>query len=212
VTEDLPASDGVESRLVRAIDASLDGTPVAILHVGINGALIEHYGRVNGQPAVLRFSWEEERIEVRCSVGASELQDALSDREQRVIFHTELKFEEADPALARALASYEQRVREARQANLEGQPGASPEAIDDLGRPLRERRIGYISCTFRDGVWRRIETRSPEQPLHGFTVAAHESEEQLQLLRMAWEEADADGRRLLREFAAASLAGEPGNG
>jgi hypothetical protein len=158
VTEDLPASDGVESRLVRAIDASLDGTPVAILHVGINGALIEHYGRVNGQPAVLRFSWEEERIEVRCSVGAS------------------------------------------------------PEAIDDLGRPLRERRIGYISCTFRDGVWRRIETRSPEQPLHGFTVAAHESEEQLQLLRMAWEEADADGRRLLREFAAASLAGEPGKG
>jgi hypothetical protein len=50
-----------------------------------------------------------------------------------------------------------------------------------------------------------VETRSPDQPLYGFTVAAHEPEEQIDLLRLAWEEADAEGRRLLRDFAAASI-------
>jgi hypothetical protein len=46
---------------------------------------------------------------------------------------------------------------------------------------------------------------SPDQPLNGFTVAAHEEEGQLRLLRLAWEEADADGRKLLRQFAAESI-------
>ena len=190
---------------MRAIDAGLDDQKVMILDLSKNHAVVEHAFRVDPGVHRLSFDWENERIDLDCRIASSQLQDELSDREQRLIYHSTCVLEGDTAALERACATYAQRLEEAQEANSLGFPEVAEESIDDIGRPLRERRIGYVSCILRDGTWRRVETRSPDQPLYGFTVAAHEPEEQIRLLRLAWEEADAEGRRLLREFAAASI-------
>lgn len=48
-------------------------------------------------------------------------------------------------------------------------------------------------------------TASGEQPPDGFTISAAETEDQVTLLQLAYEESDEDERNALREFAAVSL-------
>lgn len=191
--------------LVEPISARLDSREVTVLDLGADGALIEHAFRLTGDERRLTFEFEGERLELVCRVVEAKLQGALSDREQRLVFHTVVEFDGDRAALDRALAQYAVRLTDALQANSEGVSDGTREFIDDVGRALRDRTLGYVSYVLRDGQWRRFETMSPEQPLYGFTVAAHEDEDQLRLLRLAYEEADGEGRKLLRQFAAASI-------
>lgn len=193
-------------RLVRAIDARLNDEKAVILDLSRERALIEHAFRLSRDQYQLSFEWEGEPHALHGNVVSTTFQDALSDREQRLIYHTTLEFTGERASLERAFGAYEHRLVEAQEANSAGVVSERQESIDDVGRPVRDRSVGYVSCIFRDGKWRRSETRSRDQPLYGFTVAAHESEEHLRLLQLAYEEADAEGRRLLREFAAASVS------
>lgn len=192
--------------LVKPLVGRLDGKDVAVLDLGPNGALIEHRDRLSGGETRLAFEFEGERIDIICRVGGSRLQEKLSDREQRLVYHSAVEFPGERQALHRALATHERRLTELQEANVAG-TGADPDPTAMYGRALRERSVGYVSYVLRDGRWRRFETMSPEQPLYGFTVAAHQDDDRLELLRMAYEEADAEGRRLLRQFAAASVEG-----
>jgi hypothetical protein len=193
------------STLTQTLHATLDGRDVVVLNIDTAGALLEHGFRLQGDQPIFRFEWHGENGQLKSRAAESQLQGLLSDREQRMIYHTRIEFSGDTSALRRALAAHEARLEQAREANSSGLPQPDGEEIEDLGATLRARRIGYVSFVLRDGVWSRFDTMSPDQPLNGFTVAAHEEEGQLRLLRLAWEEADADGRKLLRQFAAESI-------
>ena len=192
----------------QGIPAQLDGKEVVILDIDATSALIEHSFQLVAPLSNLRFDWlgEEIRIEVRTI--SSQLQGLLSDREQRLIYHTGVAFSGDSEALHRALHAREERRARALEANSSGIEQPASEPVEDVGALLRARRIGYVAHVLRDGKWRRFETMSPDQPLTGFTVAAHEDEGQLNLLRLAYEEADGEGRKLLRQFAAESIKNE----
>ena len=192
--------------LTQSISALLGARECALLTVDEAGALVEHPFRLEQRENRLRFEWYGEKIDLTALAGASELQEKLSDREQRLIYHTPFTFATRSDALRRALLVHAARIEQAREANSAGEPDTSTDSIDDVGTVLRERRLGFVSFVLRNGEWRRYDTMSPDQPLNGFTVAIYETEDQLRLLRLAYEEADPEGRALLRQFAAESIA------
>lgn len=200
------------SLLIDAIGGRLDGQPVTILAIDESGAVVEHsIANLVSPPAHrLQFVWEGEEIDLSCRVEAeSVLQDLRSDERQKLTWHVKLVIE-ADSdrtALLRARDSWRRKLQKSQEDNLMGASAAElpSAAMLSVGQAFRAHKYGYIAFVFRNGQWSSRESRSPEQPWDGFTVAAFESEQQIQLLKLAYEEADREGRELLRRFAAASL-------
>jgi len=197
--------------LTEPIVARLDGQAVLILDADERSVLIEH-SMSDLDVAVdhhLQFTWEGETIDVRCRLGTSILQDLLSDRLEQLTWHARAAVDTAtDPApFQRALAAYRMRIDDAQRANLvgdlEGEPASA--VMVGAGKALRQHKPGFRAFILRGGGWTSRPTRSPEQPLDGFTVAEYEDEQQVAILKLAFEEADREGRDLIRKFAAASL-------
>jgi hypothetical protein len=120
-----------------------------------------------------------------------------------------VRFLERSDALADFIAGYEEQIRRAEEANAEGDAARNvidgDRMLSDLGSAARSMQT-FLRCQFRAGSWRREGTAIRDQPSDGFTVSASETEDQIQLLQLAYEESDERERRLLREFAAASLS------
>jgi hypothetical protein len=197
--------------LNEAIAGRLDGQAVTILDIDAAGLLVEHSISGLASPPLrrLQFRWENEEIEVFCSVESSVLQDLLSDRRQKVTWHARMQFDRSSDlsALQRAFDACHLRVMEAQHANLGAIAALEPasEAMLRIGSPVRGHKPGYLACLYRGGKWSTRESRSPDQPLDGFTIAEFEDEHQIRILMKAYEEADRQGRDLIRQFAAASL-------
>jgi hypothetical protein len=199
------------SLLIDAIAGRLDSQPVTILAVDESMIVVEHTIASLASPPAhrLSFVWEGEEINLSCAVVESTLQDFLSDERQKLTFHAKLMIE-ADSdrtALVRARDSWKQKLQKRLEENLMGESGTEPPsaAMLSVGQAFRARKSGYISFFFRQGTWSSRESRSATQPDDGFTVAAFETEQQTQMLKLAYEEADREGRELIRRFAAASL-------
>lgn len=199
------------SLLIDAIAGRLDGQPVTILAVDESGAVVEHSVANLASPSThrLQFVWEGQEIDLACRVAGSVLQDLLSDERQKLTWHAKLLIEASSDLtpLRRARDSWMRKLHKSLEENLMGESGAEPPsaAMLSVGQAFRTHKTGYIAFVFREGKWTSRESRSSLQPLDGFTVAAFESEQQTQMLRLAYEESDREGRELIRCFAAASL-------
>lgn len=199
------------SLLIDVIAGRLDGQAVTILAVDEAGALVEHsLANLVSPPAHrLQFVWEGEAIDLSCRVAGSVLQDLLSDERQKLTWHAKLLFDASSDLapLRRARDSWKQKLRKQQEENLMGESGAEPPsaAMLSVGQAFRKHKSGYIAFVFREGKWTSRESRSSLQPYDGFTIAAFESEQQIRILQLAYEEADREGRELIRRFAAASL-------
>lgn len=197
--------------LIDAIGGRLDGQPVTILAVDESGAVVEHsIANLVSPPARrLQFGWEGQEIDLSCHVTESLLQDLLSDERQKLTWHSTIEIDAHSDltALRRARDSWMRKLEKRQEENLMGESGAEPPsaAMLSVGRAFRTHKAGYITFVFREGKWTSRESRSSMQPGDGFTVAAFESEQQTQMLKLAYEEADREGRELIRRFAAASL-------
>jgi hypothetical protein len=199
------------SLLIDAIGGRLDGQPVTILAVDESGAVVEHSVPNLASPPArrLQFAWEGQEIDLSCHVAGSALQDLLSDERQKLTWHAQLLIE-ADSdltSLRRARDSWMRKLEQRQEENLMGASGEElpSAAMLSVGQAFRAHKSGYIAFVFRGGKWTSRESRSSTQPGDGFTVAAFESEQQTQMLKLAYEEADREGRELIRRFAAASL-------
>jgi len=197
--------------LIEAIAGRIDGRPVVILDADENSVVIEHsISELDpAAPHRLQFTWEGIDIDLPCRISDSVMQDLLSDRLQKVTWHARATFVgTVDPEpFRRALEAYRGRLGDAQRANLSGESAGEPASAVMLGAgdALRRHKPGFTTFIFRQGAWTARETRSSAQPLDGFTVAEFESEEQIRLLKLAYEEADREGRDLIRRFAAASI-------
>jgi len=199
--------------LTKPILAIARGTSALILDLGINGALIEHYGTAApGERLRLAFRWKGDDVEFECEVVRSFVVRERAGDGEHAGSHTGLRFLEAvgDSAelLKDLIATFVGRVLAAQKANAAGEPislAAGETVLEQLGHARRTRTSGYASYRLRDGKWWRIPTQSAVQPEDGFTVAAYEDEEEVHLLCSAFESADDEGRRLIRLVAELSV-------
>jgi hypothetical protein len=106
------------------------------------------------------------------------------------------------------MATFVGRILAAQKANAAGEHRTpAPTILEQLGGARRSRTPGYVSYRLKDGSWWRVPTSSSAQPEDGFTVAAHEDEEEIETLCRAYEQADDEGRQLIRLVAELSARG-----
>lgn len=193
-------------KLVKPILGTLDGQNALILDVGIGGAFVEHYGeRSQGDRFRLAFAWEGSTIEFDCEVRRSVIVRRASD--ETSVSHTGSRFVAAigdsERLLEQMMAAFVGRILAAQRANARGERESAEglAILDHLGDARRVRARGFVAYRFVDGLWSTERSESPKQPEDGFTVAAHEDDDELQVLREAYEQTDDEGRSLIRLVA-----------
>ncbi|HEX7152985.1 MAG TPA: hypothetical protein VF618_15965 [Thermoanaerobaculia bacterium] len=192
-------------RLAKPIPARLGNEAVLLLDVGPSRALLS--GRCSyaaGTEHELAFADGGIRVKLRCLITAIAEHASSPDLDLLV------RFAGHSDALAEFLARYEEQIHRAEEANAEGDAAGNvidgDRTLADLGSAARSQET-FLRCRLGLGGWNREVTAQREQPPDGFTVAASETDDQVLLLQLAYEESDAHERGLLREFAAASLGG-----
>lgn len=199
-------------KLTKPILASLDGENALVLDIGMSGALVEHYGTPDpGDKLILAFRWQGTEVEFVCEVARSTIAREATGGKYAVS-HTGLHFKKAiDNSIERLqdlMATFVGRVLAAQKANAAGEHrDTAPTILEQLGGARRSRTHGYVSFRLKGDSWWRIPTSSPEQPGDGFTVAAHEDEEEVETLCRTYESADEEGRQLIRLVAELSARG-----
>lgn len=193
--------------LAKPILALLNGQQNAlILDIGVGGALIEHHGRAKaGDQMHVVFRWKGEDVYFVCEVVRSRV---VRERKaaDTVTSHSGVHFTEtvgySGEHLNDMVATFVGSVLAAQRANASGQgQGLHAVTLDQIGGARRSRTQGWLTYRFHEGVWSVNPSTSPIQPEDGFTVAAHEDEDELQTLCATYETADDEGRRLIRLVA-----------
>lgn len=192
-------------RLSKPILAVMRHHNALVLDVGMNGAFIEHYGVVNpGDRFNLAFRWQGEDIEYVCEVARSSIVRSPGGDLNNEVSHTGVRFiepvGESEDRLQDLIATFIGRVLAAQKANASGD-ATDASILAQIGEARRSRTRGFVSYRLRDGKWWRIPTGSAKQPLDGFTVAAHEDEDELETLCHAYEHGDEETRSMIRLVA-----------
>jgi hypothetical protein len=204
-------------KLSEPIAGRFGARTVRILEVGVTGARVEHEGPIkNNSAAPLRFLWGGESIELDAEVVRSVISKSSPSlmgtpehpaAGSHAIYHSGLQFlnavADSGQRLRRMLTESVRLLLEARRIQM-GDAASAEEDEDE--ETLRTRNFGFLSYTLEDGVWKKRRMFLPDQPQFGFAVAATEDKEELQRICRAYEQADEEGRRLIRLFAELSVS------
>ncbi len=194
-------------KLTKPILSTFAGGNALVLDIGMTGALIEHYGApVPGDVFNLSFRWQGADVEFVCEVIRSEAMRDQAGDGKSTVSHTGVRFAKAvgdsNERLQDLMATFVGRILAAQKANAAGDHrDETPTILEQLGGARRSRSRGFVSYRLKGDSWWRVPTSSPAQPADGFTVAAHEEEEEVQTLCRTYQAADDDGRNLIRLVA-----------
>lgn len=184
--------------LTRPLEGWFGKIPVRLMDVSAIGALMEHEEDQIpvGSTALLRFSWREHHIIVNAET-------VRTGGGQSGLF-----FLDASPLLRQLIAQSAREVLLAQQANLDGQRELNvvgDETLTAASAGLRHGK-GYMMYTFDNGTWTQRRSLLPDQPPNGFTVAASESQEQIDMLCATYQNGDEQSRSMTRLLAELSVA------
>ena len=191
-------------KLAMPLLALLDGHNALILDLGIAGAFVEHHGRLQPDARVrLTFRWQERDVEFVCTATRSSV---VREQGKSVVSQTALQFVEAigdaEAKLQQMIATFVGRMLAAQKANAAPQTETATDTfLPKMGEARRARTRALVSYRFDGTSWSRRQTNSPDQPADGFTVAAYEDEDELEVLCRAYERADEAGRQMIRVIA-----------
>lgn len=207
-------------RLPNPPAARVGELPGRILDVGLLGAKVETESPLEpGTTHRIRFDWGGEEVVVEGRVTRCEFQALLSEARGERIYFSGFEFIPSDhdsaPALRQLIADEVTRALEAQKANARG---AVAELVEDVpflktetrsGRVRRAEPPTYVCCRLgSDGTWKKTIISRPAQPVDGFTVRLHNSEEEINRLCRAYQDASPEVRKLLRLCAEMSTLDE----
>lgn len=190
---------------------------IILIDLSVRGAGIRHHKKLLPQTkGVLTFRLERRHHEIPCIVARSRLELVKQGDKTLQIFRSALGFEALEESLDSIRAAIRKRVERAitrQKADALGQPelmngidessGAIP--IDLLASWMETRP--FIRCSLdKNGRWKYERAESSEQPPEGFTVSAEETDKEIDLLKMTYEKARPDQRKLIKIFAQLALS------
>lgn len=190
-------------KLAKPLLALLDGHNALILDIGVAGAFIEHYGRLQpGARVRLTFRWQANDVEFGCTV----VRSTIVRDDGKVVSQTALHFVDsagdANAKLQEMMATFVGQILVAQKANATARSeDESDTLLPKIGGARRGRSTGLVAYRFNGKTWTKSRTDSAAQPADGFTVAAYEDEEELDVLCRAYETADTAGRQMIRVIA-----------
>ena len=199
-------------KLAKPILAMMGSSTALVLDIGIAGAYLEHYGAVQpGDRFQLTFRWQNEDVELTSEIVRTKIVRQYGEDARKAVSHSGVHFiapvGDAAARLEDLIATFVARILAAQRANAAGDGSIDSSALilSTLGAARRKRTSGYVSYRLRGSSWWRVPTDSPHQPEDGFTVSAWEDEHELETLCRTYEEADEEGRRLIRLVAELSV-------
>jgi hypothetical protein len=194
-------------RPVQRLRGTVGQIPVYVVDISMNGVRVAHQEPIppGAAPVMLRFEWDGRAVTLQCQVRRTRVERVAKSQFDKGLIHSGLAIVTILPASREALrdliASCVTRALDEQVANARGIPAIAAQSFQ-TGRQGDE----FLRCELINGNWRRLKTRVPEQPSHGFTVSADEDESKVDMLCRAYETGDADGRKLIRTFAALSIS------
>jgi hypothetical protein len=200
-------------KLAKPILATMDQANALILDIGMAGAFLEHYGLTEiGHTFTLTFRWQSDDVAFDCEVVRTNVVRTPGGDGKSSVSHTGVHFVkpigDAVTRLQDLITSFVGRILAAQRANAAGEAdmAQSAQILASLGAARRKRTHGFMSYRLRDSTWWRVPTDSARQPSDGFTVAAWEDEFELEMLCRTYEDADDEGRHLIRLVAELSVS------
>ena len=223
-------------RFPSPLPARLGDARVVLRDLSAEGAGVLHQRQVpRNYRCLLVFEWEGKQFEMQCSVTRTSLERERHGPLSLTVYHSGLLFSdpasETEETMQQVIAVRVAMALERQRSNalavslesarelppLEFEDGEGLSSSIDLSSffiPRDTRPRVFIRCILSDGRWVRQVCVSPEQPADGFTVAADEPEAEIELLCLSYQQANEEGRRMIRTFAHLSVtepAGIPRN-
>ena len=187
-----------------------------MLDISLHGAGIRHPSPIKlGTEALLRFRLEKQEHAMRCRLIRSRLEIQSHEDGTVQVYRSGLTFvglEHEAASLREALRKRANRAIMLQQANaLAKDLGANSDSrssdnieIAFLAPWLKPKP--FVRCTLERGrKWKMVRVSKAEQPEHGFTILAEESEGDVQKLCRLYEDAGVEQRHLIQLFAHLSL-------
>ena len=185
--------------LTRPLDAWFGDFSVRLIDLSAKGGAIEHDDEIpSGSRALLRFFWRDEALEVTAEIVRTHAGTA---------HRSGILFTEDNLPLRRHLAASATEILRAQEANALGDRERNlvgDETLTAVSTGVG--MAGFVTCILTPAGWQRRHSLLPDQPPDGFTVAAREPSEQVDLLCRTYESGDAEARRLTRLLAELSVA------
>jgi hypothetical protein len=203
-------------KLSKPILATMGASNALILDIGIAGAFLEHFGTVEaGEQFPLTFRWQGEDVTFPCEVVRSTIVRLPAGDGKSMASHTGVRFLEGSgegrARLLDLITTFVSNILAAQKANAAGtnteSTGASAGAtiLARLGEARRMRSRGFITYRFDGHTWLRVPGNTAVQPPDGFTVGDFEDPDELENLCQSYEQADDEGRNLIRLVAELSV-------
>ena len=203
-------------KLSKPILATMGTSNALILDIGIAGAFLEHFGTVEaGEQFPLTFRWQGEDVTFQCEAVRSTIVRLPAGDGKSVASHTGVRFVQgAGDGRARLqdlITTFVSNILAAQKANAAGENpesagnSAGATILARLGEARRMRSRGFISYHFDGRTWLCVPGNTPVQPPDGFTVGDFEDPDEVEKLCRSYEQANDEGRNLIRLVAELSV-------
>lgn len=196
-------------RLHQPLRATIDGVRAFIVDVSLRGLRVMHQdeiGRVDSK-CIVRSEWDGRPMELHCSIVRTALHRSADNSGNRATYHSGLVITRAvgvtSVTLRRLIEHHVERALDEQKANARGIPAIAAASVPTGVASA------FVRHEFKLGRWREVTTHSPEQPEHGFTIAAHTTPSEVEMLRRAYERAKtANDLAVIRRLAEMSVNGQ----
>jgi hypothetical protein len=197
-------------RLHQPPAARVGELPGRVLDIGLLGARIETETplEVDSVQQIV-FAWAGQALKIEGKVTRCDFQAILSEARGERIFFSGVEFTSSSPdsaaLLHRLITDEVTTALEAQKANARG---ALAEIVEDVpflssakggGRVRRAEAPAFVCCRLgADGKWKKTVLTRPAQPVDGFTIRLRDTEDEMERLCRAYQEAGPEVRKLIR--------------
>lgn len=188
-----------------ALRGSIDAIPIFVAQVSVAGAFVAHETRFPPKAThQLWFDWNEHTLRFEVEAVRTVVARLARKSGEKSLYNTGIKIVRGDykskKLLRELIGEYVIRSINEQLANARGIPPLAAYSYQ-TGKGNRYRR-----CELVDGVWRKSETLSPQQPANGFTISAEIAPDDVELLCRTWERVDDKGKQLTQLLAQLSIS------
>ncbi|MDQ6801293.1 MAG: PilZ domain-containing protein [Acidobacteriota bacterium] len=186
--------------LKQPVPAVTHGERAYVVDASVHGVRLSHQGLFSqGTKHDVEFEWDGKPIRF---VGA--VRWTRAEREaSRSVYQSGIEIADirtdSESALRGLVEHCVERALDEQKANARGVPPLAGSFVQSHQGQL------YTRHEFVHGVWRKMTTTDSRQPHSGFTVPSTESRPQVEMLRAAYEVADASMRQVIRRLAEISI-------
>jgi hypothetical protein len=193
-------------KLIEPLPGNIDGQRVFIVDVSRQGLRVAHQESLGpqGERRRIEFSWEGHHVAVEGTLTHTRVQRVGVASHARSIYHSGFTIAtistRSEQVLREMIAWHVERALDEQKANARGVPATV--AISFQTGHGRE----YVRHIFGSGKWHEVHTTDARQPSNGFTISAAESEQEVRMLRSAWEAGDNSARKMIQKLAELSIS------